>query len=313
MSEITKTSAGKKKTEIDYLTYEPDKTKSLLNFKKNLLFKVLQTVRVIGTYSFSLLLVLVLWGLLPLSLLHKPLRKLGIKNKNLPMNIASRWYAKGCILMSGISVVEKQGGVKGPTILVSNHLSKLDPFMAMAFCDQEAIKFIFKQELLWQAPWLMPLGYLLGHIPVDRKNREKAIKQLNKAVSHISDSKTIIIYPEGTRSVSGKLQQFKKGPFHLSYDSGVPITPMIVTGPWHCWKPHTFFPLPGTVRIKILDQIQVENKTVEELLLETRTIMANALDEDDFVVKPINQIKATIPSFLFLTSISVLVYWKFFT
>lgn len=93
----------------------------------------------------------------------------------------------------------------------------------------------------------------MGHIAIDRKNKESAVKSLDKAVQKIHrwnrsisispvlavDPRTtamrMIFVQEGTRSTSGRVLDFKKGPFHVARKVGLPITPLVLLGAYELW------------------------------------------------------------------------------
>lgn len=66
---------------------------------------------------------------------------------------------------------------------------------------------------------------------VDRRNREKSLKSLKKAISSlVRNPRSIIVYPEGTRSRDGKIHAFKKGGIVLAIEAKMPIVPMAICG-----------------------------------------------------------------------------------
>ena len=69
-----------------------------------------------------------------------------------------------------------------------------------------------------------------GHIIVDRGNRARAIESLKRGAEKIRAGTNVIVFPEGTRSVTGELGSFKSGGFHLAIQSGVPVVPIGVSG-----------------------------------------------------------------------------------
>jgi 1-acyl-sn-glycerol-3-phosphate acyltransferase len=95
--------------------------------------------------------------------------------------------------------------------------------------------------------YVFGLSILLGHIPINRKSRGKAIAALGRAEDAIKAGQSICIAPEGTRSHSG-LGEFKRGPFHLAVDSKAEIVPAIITGAAGIWPIGQFMPNAGKIR-----------------------------------------------------------------
>ena len=70
-----------------------------------------------------------------------------------------------------------------------------------------------------------------GHIFIDRTNHEKALKSIDKIRKSLKKNpRSILIFPEGTRSLDGKMKSFKKGGIILAINSGLPIVPMACCG-----------------------------------------------------------------------------------
>jgi 1-acyl-sn-glycerol-3-phosphate acyltransferase len=116
-------------------------------------------------------------------------------------------------------------------VFMSNHQSVLD-VGALALTLPVRWRFVAKRELTWIPlfGWAIWLG---GHVIVDRGRREKAIASLRRAAKRIRDGTSVIIFPEGTRSETGAMREFKSGGFHLALEAGVPIVPVTVSGSHH--------------------------------------------------------------------------------
>ena len=91
---------------------------------------------------------------------------------------------------------------------------------------------------------------------------------------------SIWIWPEGTRSLDGKLIPFKKGFVHLALATGLPVVPVIVHGAHKVWPAKTMQFYPGEVKIEVLDPIKTDDwnrETVDKHVEEVRSFMAKAL------------------------------------
>ncbi len=114
-----------------------------------------------------------------------------------------------------------------PCIYAANHQSAFDIFVLLAVLPP--VKFLAKIEL-----FSIPLfGIALaraGSLPVDRSNRQAAVKSIDRAAQAVREGSSIIIFPEGTRSPTKEMLQFKKGGFVLAIKSGQPIVPISISG-----------------------------------------------------------------------------------
>jgi 1-acyl-sn-glycerol-3-phosphate acyltransferase len=138
-----------------------------------------------------------------------------------------RWILATCrvkVVSEGAENVDP----RQPYVFMSNHQSVFD-IAAIITTIPVSFRFVAKRELL-RIPFF---GWALGlsnQIVIDRGNREKAVRTLRAAARRIRDGASVIIFPEGTRSPTGELREFKSGGFHLALEAGVPVLPVTVSG-----------------------------------------------------------------------------------
>src|SRR6185437_2007700 len=133
-----------------------------------------------------------------------------------------------------------------------------------------SLRMVMKEALTRVPVWGQAL-VASGFVPVDRKNRDKAIAQLEKAKQMLSSGVSIWISPEGTRARDGMLAPFKKGGFHVALDLGVPIIPAWIDGadrvlPPDQWKVH----YDGTTTVTFGKPIGTIGKSLDVLMGEVR-------------------------------------------
>lgn len=132
-------------------------------------------------------------------------------------------------------------------IFMSNHASNLDPPVLIPSipgrCSVLVKKEVFRIPILGTGMRLAQL------VPVDRADREAAIESVRAAINVLHQGLHMLVYPEGTRSGDGRLLPFKKGPFHLAMESGVPVLPVTLLGTYECWPKTRFALRPGTATI----------------------------------------------------------------
>jgi len=103
-----------------------------------------------------------------------------------------------------------------------------------------------------------------GHITIDRKDRGRAVESLELARERLEkESPTVIMFPEGTRSPTGKLQPFKKGAFVLAIQTGVDIVPAAILGSRDIMRKGSYKIRPGTVRVRFGNPISVQGLGIE--------------------------------------------------
>ncbi len=122
-----------------------------------------------------------------------------------------------------------------PVIFMSNHASQLDPPILIGVLPVPAV-YIAKKEVKY-IPFVGWAAMLAGVIFIDRGEREKAIRSIHEAALKIRGGRSVVIFPEGTRSRTGELLPFKKGGFALALDAGVPIVPLATLGGFQVLPP----------------------------------------------------------------------------
>lgn len=171
---------------------------------------------------------------------------------------ATRSWARAIMRASGCPVVVhgaehvREGE---PQVVVSNHVSWFDVF-AIASVLHVPFRFVAKKELM-SFPLFGRAMRAAGHVIIDRSNRERALQSLRQAGEAIRESPAaVIIFPEGTRSRTGRLQSFKKGAFQLAVEAGVPVVPTVVTGSFQIMPPGSRKIHPNTVHIHFLPAVR---------------------------------------------------------
>ena len=132
-------------------------------------------------------------------------------------------------------------------IFMSNHASNLDPPVLIPIIPGRCSVLVKKE--LFRIPILGAGMKVADLVPVDRSNRESAIESVNTAIQVLQHGLHMVIFPEGTRSEDGRLLPFKKGPFHLAMESGVPVIPVTLLGTYESWPKTRFALRPGTATV----------------------------------------------------------------
>ncbi|HEY4902073.1 MAG TPA: lysophospholipid acyltransferase family protein [Candidatus Sulfotelmatobacter sp.] len=151
-------------------------------------------------------------------------------------------------------------------IFMSNHVSNLDPPILIPLIPRRSSVMVKKE--LFHYPILgraMRMGSL---VPVDRGNRDAGIEAVRAAKQVIGQGLNMIIYVEGKRSFDGKLLPFKKGPFYLAMECGVPVVPVTMVGSHEAMPKGRFAIKPGVVKVIFHPPITPNEFGSRECLME---------------------------------------------
>jgi len=164
-------------------------------------------------------------------------------------------------------------------IVMSNHQSLFDVWALIGKIPLQ-LRWIVKSEIR-----KMPIfGYTLermGHIYIERKNRERASISLETASIKIKKGTSVIIFPEGTRSENGHLLKFRMGGAMIALKSGVPILPVAVNGSRFVLPKNTLALMPGKIEIVVGDVIDpsgYDENNQDELMEQIKVAIENNLD-----------------------------------
>ena len=163
-------------------------------------------------------------------------------NKGKTLGHCARLWGKFILLFTGVRYSVKgldNLDPNGPYIFACTHASGYDVPLAFAGLPYWLIS-IAKIELksVFILGWVMETA---GHIFVDRKRSENAIASLEKSKkSLINNPRSILLFPEGTRTMDGELGFFKRGGLMLSLDTGIPIVPVGLVGTFEMLKKGTW-------------------------------------------------------------------------
>jgi len=170
-----------------------------------------------------------------------------------------RRWARAMLRICGVRVQVLGGDklVDGQNyIFVSNHISLIDSPTIVAFVPRP-LCFVAKREL-FSVPFM---GWYLarqGHIPIDRGEPKAALRSMNEAARVIqAERKSILIFPEGTRSKDGQPLPFKEGAAMLAIRSGTPVVPLGVFGTQAVMPSKALKITPGEVVLRIGDPVDV--------------------------------------------------------
>jgi 1-acyl-sn-glycerol-3-phosphate acyltransferase len=190
---------------------------------------------------------------------------------------AARIWAR-LVLVGGFVRLRMQGAERvprdTPVVFMSNHESWLDIPALLATIPVQ-VRFLAKKSLFsW--PFFGWAIAAMGFIPVDRENRRTAIRSFEEAARRIRTGRSVLIFPEETRTTDGNLLPFQRGGFLIALKAGIPIMPVGLQGPRRCLPKHSYLVRPGTITVRFGTAIPTAGRGVTdkgELMAEVRRAM----------------------------------------
>lgn len=166
---------------------------------------------------------------------------------------------------AGTRLVVRHGdrlGLGRGQILVSNHQSWFDIF-ALGAALGDRFSFVGKKELS-RIPVVGAAWEKVGNIAIDRSDQQAAIDSLKRADELMREGRTIIMFPEGTRSPTGEMGRFKKGAFVMAIKSQVPVLPVAIAGTRRIMKKGSWRMTTGTATVIVGRPIETGGLTLKD-------------------------------------------------
>lgn len=149
-----------------------------------------------------------------------------------------------------------------PQIFMANHQSDFDILISLAHIPVQ-FRWIAKKEL-FAIPVFGAAMRNAGYIEIDRSNHEKALQSIEEAALRIRAGKSIMTFPEGTRSRDGEIKAFKQGTFYLAIKSGAAIVPVSIIGSGRIMPKRSLRVKPARIKMVIGKPIDVTDFTIEK-------------------------------------------------
>lgn len=200
-------------------------------------------------------------------------------------NLSLAMWSSMATIIAGLKLLvegESHLWAHRPAVFVFNHQSAMD-MLIMAKLLREDVVGVAKQEIKKQ-PLVGPVMQLTGTVFLDRDNIRDPKAALKPALDAISDGKSVVMAPEGTRSKDGKLGKFKTGAFHLAQQAGVPIVPVVIHNALDALPNKSMVIRPAEVKVTVLEPVSTENWTKKSIAPATRKMReqyVRVLDELD--------------------------------
>ncbi len=187
----------------------------------------------------------------------------------------ARGWARSVLRVSGISVdvrhAERLASGRS-VILAANHESFADIVVLLA-CLPLPVRFLAKRSI-FRVPVLGWSIAAAGFIPVDRGDPSRGAATLDAALKRLRNGRSVVIFPEETRTRTGELQAFKKGAALLALRSGLPLLPIGLAGTRRILPPDSLVMSPGRAVVSVGEPIEVSGSGPKEARRLTERLRA---------------------------------------
>ncbi len=164
------------------------------------------------------------------------------------------------IAMSPVRIVGAENLRKAPVAVYAvNHLSYMDTPVVL---NKLPFQFrILARHDLFKIPFIGWYLHRSGQIPVDSTSSRSTVASLNRGVKALQSGMPLVIFPEGGRSLDGRLQPFLSGPAFMAIRAQVPVVPMALVGTHEVMPMHTYHLQPRPLLLVVGEPISTDDYT----------------------------------------------------
>lgn len=189
------------------------------------------------------------------------------------------WGWTWCTVMLVKVKVNRSPLVKKDTsyVFVANHQSAYDIFSIYGFLGYQ-YKWMMRKALT-NIPFIGWACRAAGHILVDTKTAAGIKATITDAEKKLQGGVSLVVFPEGRRTNTGKMGPFKSGAFRLAVEFGLPIVPVTIDGAYRVMPRNTFNVTPGTITLTVHDPIMpsTDGFNIVQVSDECRVAIQSAL------------------------------------
>jgi 1-acyl-sn-glycerol-3-phosphate acyltransferase len=196
-------------------------------------------------------------------------------------SVLRHWMWQVVAAVSGGLAVTGQWRVPGGCVVVANHSSHADTAALLAALPPEAQPvFAAAADYWFDVPVRRFIASAVaGILPVRRSGRGTYAELLDAARPALMAGRTVVIYPEGTRSKDGSIGEFRSGALRLAQDCGVPIVPVAMLGTADVLPKGANFISPAPMQARIGEPIDPNSVSLAELREQVMALRGDRLPE----------------------------------
>jgi 1-acyl-sn-glycerol-3-phosphate acyltransferase len=147
-------------------------------------------------------------------------------------------------------------------VYCSNHQSHIDPPVLFEALHPE-MRVLYKAEID-RIPLLPRAFRLAGFIPIDRRNKEAAMRAIEAAAASLRAGQSFLVFPEGTRSRNDEMLPFKKGAFIMAIKAQAPVVPVAIRGGRAAMRRGSHLIRPATITIRVGEPVETTGLDVKD-------------------------------------------------
>ncbi|MBI3855844.1 MAG: 1-acyl-sn-glycerol-3-phosphate acyltransferase [Planctomycetes bacterium] len=195
----------------------------------------------------------------------------------------ARWWCRLTVwsIFTRIRVLGAENVRPGEAyVYMANHASLLDtPALFSSLPHQ--FRIMAKRGLFW-IPFMGWHLWTAGHFPIDRGDGRRTAMSLRRVIEGVKAGRSLAVFPEGTRTPDGRLQELKAGAFKIALRAGVPIVPISIRGSFKLLPKKSLAPRPGRIDVVIgapIDTRPYAEDRLADLIERTRGAIQAGLEE----------------------------------
>lgn len=195
---------------------------------------------------------------------------------------ASMWGRLWCIL-AGVRVeVRGRENINSGTsyVFVANHQGAYDIFSIYGYLHHD-FRWMMKQSLR-RIPFVGYSCAVSGQVFVDNSSPSAIRRTMQAAERQLAKGRSVVVFPEGSRTPDGRLHAFKRGVYTLAMEFGLPVVPITIDGAYHVMPRSSWLPRPGRIVLTIHRPIEAgtDGHDLRPLIDASREAIASALPEN---------------------------------
>lgn len=186
--------------------------------------------------------------------------------------VAMFWLSRIRVSIRGLShAIQAQ-----PVLILANHCSHSDIIALMRMMPFHIV-FVAKKEL-FRVPVLAHELHTHGHIAIHRSNPRQSLTVLNSITNQLKLGRSVVVFPEGTRSSDGSLQSFHRAVFSVAFKRKIPILPITINGSSSVLPKDSLMIQSGSLDILVHEVIHSQDiDTVDVLMTRVRSSIEGGL------------------------------------